>query len=117
MVMVSQSYRFWDAAATCMHGLHRHPGLQTLQKRAAVPFEILGSKKGLILGCTIESSYHIYIKYQINLDVGMYRLYHMFASMQVYSSALLSPRLHAEKIRLGQRFEAGLEVPIDPQRG
>ncbi|CAL1135549.1 unnamed protein product [Cladocopium goreaui] len=22
---------FWDAAATCMHGLHRHPGLQTLQ--------------------------------------------------------------------------------------
>ena len=47
----------------------------------------------------------------------MHRLYHMFANMQVYSSALLSPRVNAEKIRLGQRFEAGLEVLIDPQRG
>ena len=41
----------------------------------------------------------------------------MFANMQVYSSALLSPRVNAEKIRLGQRFEAGLGVLIDPQRG
>ena len=47
MVMLSQSYRFWDAAATCMHGLHRHPGLQTLQTLARqCPLKSWAARKG-----------------------------------------------------------------------